>query len=88
MAKSRSRENNIYTVYSNYCNENKNIGYSGIFGPNSFFKEKDYVYSKFEEGMFSLEINTEENSKKFPQNTIKYKPFMHSRKIDVYEDLV
>ncbi|MDW7668818.1 MAG: nitrilase-related carbon-nitrogen hydrolase [Bacillota bacterium] len=88
MAKSRSRENNIYTVYSNYSNENENIGYSGIFGPNSFFKENDYIYSKFSEGMLSMEVNTEEKSKKFPQNTIKYKPFMHSRKIDFYEDLI
>ena len=88
MAKARSRENNIYTVYSNYCEEKKNIGYSGIYGPNSFFKETDYVYSKFDEVMLSMEINTEEKSKKFPQNTIRYKPLMHARRIDFYEDLV
>ena len=88
MAKSRSRENNIYTIYSNYCNKNKNIGYSGIFGPNSFLKENDYVYSKFGDEILTMEINTEEKSNKFPLNIIKYKPLMHSRKIDFYEDLI
>lgn len=88
MAKSRSRENNIYTVYSNYCNEKENIGYSGIFGTNSFFKDEDYTYSRYDEGSLRLVINTEEKSRIFPQNTIKYKPIMHSRKIDYYKDLI
>jgi len=35
-----------------------------------------------------MEINTEEKSRKFPQNTIRYKPLMHARRIDFYEDLV
>jgi predicted amidohydrolase len=88
MAKSRSRENNIYTVYANYCKDEDNIGYSGIFGPNAFFKENEYIFSKFDEKILTLEIDTLDKSRKFPQNNIKYKPFMHSRKIDFYEELV
>lgn len=82
----RARENNIYVLYSNYIGGNS-IGFSGIFGPDSFVKNDDFVYSERLEGSVKMMVYLRENSRIFPMNRVKYKPLLRFRKPYFYREL-
>lgn len=82
----RARENNIYVLYANYIGGNS-IGFSGIFGPDSFVRRNDFVYSERLQGSVKMMIYLRENTGVFPMNRVKYKPMMHFRKPYFYREL-